>query len=268
VNLLLQIIAFLFLGYLGIIGFMYFRQESFLFYPTIAAHDDTHLDHVEDYSFINDGVTVKGWLVNPLYARHKLIIYYGGNGEDVYLNVDEFEALQCATLFVAYRGYGPSEGSPGEVGIFADALGIFDDMKERYPAAEIFLMGRSLGSGVACYIASERKVDGAVLITPYDSLVAVAQSIYPWLPVRQLLRHSFDSVHYVPKVQSPFLIFYGGQDDVVPPARTKKLLEHISAEKEVVYIERADHGTIGMFPEYWPAILEFINRGNDAGSNE
>jgi pimeloyl-ACP methyl ester carboxylesterase len=259
-NLILQIVVFLVLGYLGIVGFMYWRQESFLFYPPVATHADESLNHVEEYSFTRDGVTLKGWLVNPLYARHKIIIYYGGNGEDVYLNADEYDALQCATLFVAYRGYGPSEGEPGEEDIFADALGIFDEMKARYPSSEIFLMGRSLGSGVACYVASKRQVEGAILITPYDSLVAVAQSVYPWLPVGQLLRHNFESIRYVVGVRSPFLIFYGGQDNVVPPGRTEILLEYMQSEKKVVYIERADHGTIGMFPEYWPAIIEFLDR--------
>jgi len=258
-NLILQIIVFLALGYFGIVGFMYWRQESFLFYPPVATHADESLNHVEEYSFTRDGVTLKGWLVNPLYARHKIIIYYGGNGEDVYFNVDEFEALQCATLFVAYRGYGPSEGKPGEEDFFADALGIFDDMKGRYPASEKFLMGRSLGSGVACYVASKRQVEGTILITPYDSLVAVAQSVYPWLPVGQLLRHKFESIHYVVGVRSPFLIIYGGQDNVVQPGRTERLLEYIQSNKEVVYIERAGHGTIGMFPEYWTAIIEFLN---------
>ena len=262
-NLLLQIITFLALGYLGIVGFMYWRQESFLFYPPVATHANESMSHVEEYSLTRDGVTLKGWLVNPLYARHKIIIYYGGNGEDVYLNVDEFEALQCATLFVAYRGYGPSEGTPGEKEIFADALSIFDQIRTRYPETVITLMGRSLGSGVACYVASQREVAGAILVTPYDSLVAVAQSAYPWLPVGRLLRHTFDSVRYVSQIDAPLLIFYGGQDTVVHPARTQRLLEHISGEKKVVYIERADHGTIGMFPEYWPAILAFLNRESE-----
>lgn len=263
-SLVLQIAGFLALAYVGIAGFMYWRQESFLFYPTVATHASQNSGHVEDYSFTGAGVTVKGWLVNPLYAKDKLVIYYGGNGEDVFLNVEEFEALQCATLFVAYRGYGPSEGQPGEQGIFADALGIFDDLRGRYPSSEVFLMGRSLGTGVACYVASRRGVAGVILVTPYDSLVAVAQSAYPWLPIGFLLHHRFDSVAYVAKVTAPFLIFYGGEDTVVPPARTKRLLEHIPGKKEVVYIERANHSTIAMFPEYWPALLAFLHKETKA----
>ena len=257
-NLLLQIVVFLALGYLGIVGFMYWRQEAFLFYPTAATHAGQNPGHVKEYTYSRDGVTLQGWLVNPLYARHKIVIYYGGNGEDVFQNIDEFEALQCATLFVAYRGYGPSEGEPGEKEIFADAVSVFDDISNSYPKAQIFLMGRSLGSGVACYVAARREVEGVILVTPYDSLVAVAQGVYPWLPVGRLLRHRFDSVAYVAGLQTSFLILYGGQDTVVQPARTRRLLEHIS-EKKVVYIERADHGTISMFPEYWPAILSFLN---------
>jgi len=115
---------------------------------------------------------------------------------------------------------------------------------------------------VACYVASKREVMGSILITPYDSLVAVAQSVYSWLPVSKLLRHRFESIRYVTGVDSSFLVFYGGQDNVVPPARTERLLEYIQSKKKVVYIERADHGTIGMFPEYWPAIIEFLDRSS------
>lgn len=260
-NLLLQFVVFLAGGYLIIVGFMYWKQDSFLFYPTVASHEEYNSDHVKHYSYTRGGVTVKGWLVNPHYAREKIVIYYGGNGEDVFFNVDEFEALQVATLFVAYRGYGPSGGVPGEEDIFADALGIFDDIRSQYPSARIFLMGRSLGSGVACYVGSKREIAGAILITPYDSLAAVAQSAYPWLPVGRLLRHRFDSVSYVAEVQAPLLIFYGGRDTVVRPERTRRLLDHIPGEKKVVYIERGEHGTISMFPEYWSSVLEFLNGG-------
>jgi alpha-beta hydrolase superfamily lysophospholipase len=266
-SLLAQVVGFLAGGYFIILGVMYWKQESFLFYPTATSHAEYKATNVKDYSFSRDGVTVKGWLVNPLYAREKIVIYYGGNGEDVFFNIDEFEALQVATLFVAYRGYGPSEGVPGEEDLFVDALGIFDDIRIQYPSSRIFLMGRSLGSGVACYVGSKRQVAGAILITPYDSLVSVAQSAYPWLPVGRLLRHRFDSVAYVAKVEAPFLIFYGGRDTVVRPERTRKLIDHIRGEKKVVYIERGEHGTISMFPEYWPSVLEFLNdSGAEAGA--
>ncbi|EKD36105.1 MAG: hypothetical protein ACD_75C01633G0001, partial [uncultured bacterium] len=162
--------------------------------------------------------------------------------------------------FVAYRGYGPSSGRPGEAELFADALAVFDDMLARYSPEQVFLIGRSLGSGVACYVASRREVQGAILVTPYDSIENVAKSHYPWFPVGLFLRHRFASLDYLQDIRCPLLVLYGGQDRVISPARTENLIRHIRGEKEVVYLKAADHGTIEMYPAYWEAVLRFINR--------
>ncbi len=192
--------------------------------------------------------------------REKLIIYYGGNAEDIFQNIDEFRDIKAASLFVAYRGYGPSDGTPGEIELFADSLAAIDDMVNRYSPKEIFLIGRSLGSGVACYAAARKEVQGAILITPYDSIVNIARTSFPWLPISLLLKHRFNSLQYLAGIACPLLVIYGGQDKVVSPERTKNLIEHIVGKKEIVFIKRADHGNIDMFPEYWPALLSFINQ--------
>ncbi|MCP3888995.1 MAG: alpha/beta hydrolase [Desulfobulbaceae bacterium] len=267
-SLILQMLLLFLLGYFVLVLFMYLRQEAFLFFPTSATHEVSGYGNVLPYSLKRGEITVSGWLVNPDYLRESLVIYYGGNAEDVYLNVDEFEALQAATLFVAYRGYGPSGGQPAEADIFADALAIYDDIKSRYKSQKTYLMGRSLGSGVACYVASKRKVDGTILVTPYDTLVAVAKTAYPWLPVSQLLKHRFSSIDYVRNVKSPFLVLYGGRDQIVRPERTRRLLDYIRSDQEAVLIEKGDHGTIDMYPEYWRHILAFINRGEAAQERE
>jgi hypothetical protein len=256
----LQIVTFLVIGYLLCVVVMYLRQESFLFFPSTARHEKHGYNDVSDYQLTRENVTLRGWLVNPESVGEKLLIYYGGNAEDVFLNIDEFRDINAASLFVAYRGYGPSDGRPGEAALFADALAVIDDMVGRYSPREIFLIGRSLGSGVACHAAANRQVDGAVLITPYDSIENIARSIYPWLPVSMLLKHRFNSLPYLSRIACPLLIVYGGRDRVVPPARTKNLLLHIVKEKEIVFIERADHATIDMFPEYWAALIRFINQ--------
>jgi uncharacterized protein len=259
-SLFLQILFFLLIGYLFIVLFMYLRQESFLFFPPAARHDRQHFENVVDYHLEHDSITLRGWLVNPGLAREKLLIYYGGNGEDIFLNIDEFRDIKAASLFVAYRGYGPSDGRPGEAEIFADSLAVIDDMVHRYAPTEIFLIGRSLGSGVACYVAAQKEVQGAILITPYDSVENIARSSFPWLPVSLLLKHRFSSIQYLDKIGCPLLVIYGGHDTVVRPERTANLIDHIAGEKEIVFIERAAHGTIDMFADYWEALLRFINR--------
>jgi len=257
-NLILQILFLFGLGYGTIVLVMYTKQASFLFHPVQATHTSFTSSSVRPYNLQRDDVALNGWLVNPKFRRETLLIYFGGNAEDIFLNIDDFEAIQATSLFVSYRGYGPSTGMPGEAELFADALAVFDDVVQRYAPKNIFLMGRSLGSGVACYVAAKRKVGGVILVTPYDSIVAVAKSAYPWLPVATLLRHKFNSVHYVQQMKNPALVIYGGEDKVVAPERTRTLLKHIKSEKEVVYLERADHSNIDMIPLYWQSILEFI----------
>lgn len=255
----IQLFVLLLIVYLSCVLFMYLFQKSFLFFPPAARHDGHGYTDVVNYQLQQKMVTLRGWLVNPGLVREKLLIYYGGNGEDIFNNIEEFVDVKAASLFVAYRGYGPSNGKPGEAELFADALAVIDDVQRRYAPGKIYLIGRSLGSGLACYVAAQRAVSGAILVTPYDSIVNIAKSSYPWLPVTLLLRHRFDSLQYLAQISCPLLVIYGGQDRVVLPERTEHLIEHIVGKKEIVFIDRADHSTIDMFAEYWPAVLRFIN---------
>ncbi len=239
------------------------QQDSFLFFPPASTHKQHNFEHVINYSLPRDGVTLHGWLVNPKQVKEKLIIYFGGNAEDVFFNIDEFSDIQAASLFVAYRGYGSSSGTPGEKEFFADALAIIDDVNVTYSPKQIVLIGRSLGSGVACFAAAHRRVQGVILVTPYDSIENVAQAHYPWLPIGPLLRHRFPSIDYVDKLNCPAMIVYGGKDTTIPPKRTENLIRYISGEKEIVYLEHADHGNIEMFPEYWAALLRFLDQTTD-----
>lgn len=263
-KMLFQFLLYLFVGYLFCVLFMYLRQDAFLFFPTASSHREHGYENVEDYHLDREGASLGGWLVNPQFVRQNLLIYYGGNAEDIFLNVDEFEDIQAASLFVAYRGYGPSSGRPGQEALYADGLAVIDDVINRYSPANIILVGRSLGSGVACYVASHREVQGAVLITPYDSIVNVARSSYPWLPVSLLLKHRFDSLAQLERIRCPLLVIYGGRDRVIHPDRTNNLINHITGTKKVLFIERADHGTIDMFPEYWQTLLDFIHQRDDS----
>lgn len=238
---------------------MYLRQDAFLFYPTVSRHEDHGQDGVIDYHLRRGSESLRGWLVNPGMVRDKLLIYYGGNAEDVFQNIDEYRDIRAATLFVAYRGYGPSSGKAGEAELYGDALAVFDDMVGSVSPKNVYLIGRSLGSGVACYVAAQRPVRGAILVTPYDSIENVAKAHYPWLPVSLLLKHRFASLDLLPAIRCPLLIIYAGRDNVIAPRHTENLIRHIAGEKQIVYIAEADHGTIEMYREYWPAVLRFIS---------
>ena len=185
---------------LGVPGVVYLAQDGMLFLPQPgpASLSQTRGGRaVEDLAFTaEDGVVVRGWLVRSARTPAPLIVYYGGNAEEVSWQAGEPWPVDWSLALVNYRGYGQSEGKPSEQTLFADAEIAFDALAARADVdrSRIVLVGRSLGSGVATYVASRRQVAGVVLISPYDSVTALAQRHYPFLPVRLLLKHPFDSL--------------------------------------------------------------------------
>ena len=151
------------------------------------------------------------------------LLYFGGNAEDVSLNMPDLSAAfpKRAIYLLHYRGYGGSSGQPSEVGLVADSIALFDRVHALH--SNVLVVGRSLGSGIAVHLASVRPVERLVLITPYDSLVAVAAHQYPFVPVRWLLRDKFESWRYAPKVTAPTLVVAAEQDEVIPPDNTRLL---------------------------------------------
>ena len=96
---------------------------------------------------------------------------------------------------VHYRGYGGSTGNPSEKGLRHDALAIYRHLKKNH--VDILVIGRSLGTSLAIDVAAEFEPKGVLLITPFDSIEAVAQRVVPFLPIRMLLRDPYLSIDLV-----------------------------------------------------------------------
>ncbi len=260
-KLMIDLFLLFLIFYTAVCIFMFIRQSSFVFYPPKARHQNIELHDGETVRFERENSVLHGWLLNKSMSDDTLLIYYGGNGEDVYYAIDQFRQYSdCATLLVNYRGYNSSTGRPGEKEFFSDALHIFDTITAQYKPENIFIIGRSLGSGVASYMASKRQVSGTVLITPFYSLQSIAKTRYPFLPVSLLLKHKFLSSHFIGTTICPVLVIYGGADTIVPPENTRLLIEAIEAEKTLCYIEKAEHNTIDLFPEYTLSLHQFIEK--------
>jgi len=151
-----------------------------------------------------------------------------------------------------YPGYGGSSGSPTERGILIDALALYDQVRAQH--ADITVIGRSLGTGVAVHVAGMRPVMGLVLVTPLDNLGDVAAANYRFLPVRWLLQDKFESGLYAPKVMAPTRIIVAGDDEIVPRASTERLRARFKGGVVVAYtvIPGVGHNTISDSPRYWP----------------
>jgi uncharacterized protein len=251
---LIAVAMLLVLAYSGLCALLFFKQRALIYFPGA-----THVAAAQtDYSFVHDGHVLRGWRVNP--GKDKAVIYFGGNAERLEHSREEFTRLfpDRTVFLVSYRGYGASEGKPGQAALFGDALALYDQVSAQHPHASIAVIGRSLGSGVASYVASRRPVERLALVTPFDSLAAVAQFHYPVFPVRWLMRDSYDSTRYLPRFAGQLLVLRAGRDEVIPPANTDRLLASLRRKPQVIDFPRANHNDISSDPRYAAALREFL----------
>jgi pimeloyl-ACP methyl ester carboxylesterase len=155
---------------------------------------------------------------------------------------------QHTVYLMAYRGFGASEGEPTEAGITSDALALFDHVRLLHPEMGIDVIGRSLGSGVAAHVAARRPVRRLALVTPYDTLADVGQAHYRWLPVHLLARERYDSISNLASYDGPILVVRAGQDTVIPPANTQRLINSLPRPPKVLELRTADHSSIAFAP--------------------
>ncbi|MDG9668823.1 lysophospholipase [Hahella sp. CR1] len=243
-------------------AFFWLYQDRMIFFPqAVDAGNRSRLKSIE-FKFEHDGVTLSGWFQRgEISARKPLLLYFGGNGEEVSWNAWEMEKLPVESfLLMNYRGYGDSEGAPGEEALVGDAVALYDHLtrKLKIDPQHIVLLGRSLGSGVAVQLADRRPVRAVVLTTPFDSLAAVGKQHYPWLPVGLLVRHPFNSLVHAATIKAPALALLAGRDRVVPMEHGQRLMAAWGGPQRTVTLDRADHNDISMYPEYWRAISQFI----------
>jgi pimeloyl-ACP methyl ester carboxylesterase len=247
---------------IGVPLFMWLFQERMLFFPRPLDSRPAPRPNLEEVSIAAaDGVKLRGWLVKGDGAPAPLVIYFGGNAEEVsWLTGVADQFAGWSLLLVNFRGYGESEGKPGENELLEDGLAIHDYAKRRPDVnpGRIVAMGRSLGSGVAVHLAAHRSLRGVILVSPYDSIVEVAKGHYPFLPVSLMLRHRFDSLSRAPQIEAPLLCLVATEDRVIPAARSRTLFEAWRGTKTWLDVPRSDHDSIAGEPEYWRSIADFL----------
>lgn len=205
----------------------------------------------------DDGNLLRGMLFVATADATDLVIGFGGNAQNAeMLGQDLATRLPDAHVVVFhYRGYGPSTGQPGEAALLADALLIHDALVERLRPARTFAVGISLGSAMAAWLSKQRPLAGILLVTPFDSIEAVAKEIYFWVPVGLLLRHRFPSVTYMERNSTPTAVIAADHDRVVPPRRTAALVAGLSNLVFNATLAGARHATIYELPAYNEAFL-------------
>ena len=257
----------------GLLLGAYLLQGLWLFRPVREnghAFEDTPHLKVEPVELrIDAKVTLRGWQLAPKVHSGRIpgLIYFGGRQEDIseLAHVTEMFGARLVRIF-NHRGFAMSSGKPSEDGFLSDALAQYDVLaaNPRVAPSNITVIGRSLGSGPAVYLAAHRPVAGVVLVTPYDSILALARRHYPYLPVRQLLRHRFEAHLWAGEARCRVLTVLAESDKVVPADHSHELLAHWAGSSEVVTIPGTDHSSVLRAQETRSAIRRFL----DTTSNE
>lgn len=255
-------------GYAAITGGLYVLQDSLVFpgtmRPSVPFEGVPRPERLDLTAA--DGVRLHG-LAFPVAGADDLVLAFGGNAQDAEgLAADLLTRIHDRHLVVFhYRGYGRSEGKPAEDALIRDAVEIHDLVQARYQPERVFGVGISLGSGVATQLSRRRPMAGLLLVTPFDSILAIARERYGWLPVTRLLKHRFDNVAALAGNTTPVAVILAEDDKVVRPARSRTL---IRATPNLVYertIEEAGHNSIHGDPAYHEAFREALAALGRAG---
>jgi hypothetical protein len=253
------------LGYLAIAAAMFFAQTS-IFFPSRLVPPAGPLPPGAERIELTapDGVRLEGVLIPPSRpgGNGTSILGFAGNASNA-AGIAEFLAMlypEHPVVAFHYRGYAPSGGAPSAAALLDDAPLLHDLVRERLRPRRIVAVGISIGSGVAAGLSARRRLDGVILVTPFDSLEAVARQRFPWLPISLLIRHSLPSDRYLRESRVPVAIVAAEHDGVVPPRRTDALRQAIGTVLFDETIPGAQHNDIAYHPQFRPAMRQALAR--------
>ncbi|MBG56181.1 MAG: alpha/beta hydrolase [Deltaproteobacteria bacterium] len=232
---------------------LYFLQRKLIYFPTAK------ISHgLNQLKLVNNNESIDVIVLNE--GKNEALIYFGGNAESVIYNAEDFlkEFPQHTVYLLNYRGYGESTGNPTEKGIFSDALFLFDKVKNKHQ--KISVIGRSLGTGVAVYLASRRSINKIALITPYDSIKSLGQSKFIIFPVFLLLKDKYDSLSRVKHIQAQTIALVAENDEIIPKKHSLRLINEFPPEQiTAITIKNSGHNDISYKEEYYQHLKDFLN---------
>jgi pimeloyl-ACP methyl ester carboxylesterase len=276
-------------GYAVLCLFVAFFQKRFIYYPfadLIATPKQVGVPFRDVFFEAADGVRIHGWIVEPAAGPfgesgesagnpgeaaprpagpvRANVLFFHGNGGNISYSMETvalFAQLGFRTLFVDYRGYGRSDGRPGERGLHADAEGALDFFCSEcgLEPGEIVYVGRSLGGAVALELALRRPPAALVLESPFVSVRAMAGMVRYLLPLQVLLTDRFDNLSRIPGLAVPLLVIHSREDEIVPYGHGRRLFEAAPEPKEFLDIIGDHNGGYHLSGDlYWKGISRFV----------
>ncbi len=257
-------LRFFILFYITLLAVLYALQRKFIYFPHKAPPSLDSLSgiYTEAQTQTKDHLTLTHW-----HARRGQthIVVLHGNAGNIEHRAYKFQFLAdqgYSVLLIGYRGYGGNPGRPTEQNLISDSALALEWLfqKEGLSSKEVILFGESLGSAVAIALAAQYPVKGLIFDGAFSSLTEIGQSIYPFLPIRYLLKDKWDSKTRIQKVKSPLLFIHSKRDSVVPFRLAESLFQAGHPPKRHIWLEDSGHNDNLESESVRPAIIDFIQK--------
>lgn len=235
--------------YAALVGLVYFGQRALMYFPDRARTmpAEAGLPQAEEIFLNSDADTrVIVWHVPPQKDK-PVFLYFTGNAGALWMRAPRFREMTAdgsGLVALSYRGYGGSGGAPDEDGLIADAMAAYAFATSLYAPERIVLWGESLGSAIAVAVAAKEPVRALILETPFTSAADIGAEIYPFLPVRLLMKDQYRTDLRIKDVRAPILILHGERDAVIPFAMGQRLFALAPEPKHFAAFPQGEHETL------------------------
>jgi pimeloyl-ACP methyl ester carboxylesterase len=254
---LLQALAFAGAVYAVVLALVWWAQERLIFLPSALPAEHRFAFGADVHE---DWIDVPGARLNMLHLRNPAprgVVFFlhgnAGNLEGWFSNADFYRRLNYDLVMIDYRGYGKSSGRiESQAQLEGDVRAAWQRVAARYEGQRRVIAGRSLGTALAAGLAAELQPELTLLISPYESMAAMAREHYRWVP-SALLRYPLRTDEALARVKSPVLLLHGARDDIIDPAHSERL-QRVAPHAERALVPDAGHNDLQQFPAYLAAI--------------
>jgi pimeloyl-ACP methyl ester carboxylesterase len=255
--------------------------DRFIYFPTRYPTGDWTAKNVpgglpfEDRQFESkDGTALHGWWVPRKDAKAAILFCHGNGG-----NITNYapaiarlgKNLGVSVLIFDYRGYGKSEGSPSEQGLYEDAEAAFAELTGPLGVApdRVIIYGHSLGTAVATELAMRRRAAGLVLEAPFTSMTEMIRRAVPFLKPEDLVSAKYDTIAKIPKLAVPLLVAHGTRDKTIPVQMGREVFEAAPQPKDYYEVDDAGHSDCSVRgEEFYDRLRDLIDRATAKGGRE
>lgn len=261
---ILRILLILLITFLLCFIIVYIVQDRFIFQRQVLNQDHHFAYNAQELTILtSDQIKLNALLFHSKIDSipKGLILYFHGNRHSLERwggNAFRLNALGYDVLMIDYRGYGKSSGAPSEQGLYRDAEATLAWALKEYPSSALIYYGRSLGTGVATYLATQHMPKKLILETPYDELKNVVPIYLRFMLDLIPLRHAFKNNERIPMITCPILILHGTQDQIVPLSCALGLKPLLKPIDRFIIIEGGKHYNLNQYQEVRTELKDFL----------